>query len=287
MTDRGGDSPSFAGDVEFQKLLAGHADVDLVRLMLEFAADAYPDLDRQPCLDEIDRLGDLARRRLQRRSPTGLGLWRLLSVVSETLYASEGFRGNSQSYYDPRNSYLNEVLARRLGIPISLGIVYLAVAERAGLSMYGVGTPGHFMLGGEDADETLYVDPFSQGTILDRDQCQALVEQLLGKPGVLADDHFRPATGLEIATRVLRNLKVAYVMESQWAPVVPIQERLTLLSPDNADEGRDLGLMYLRTGRAVAAIGLLEAHLRQCTDAQAEELRPYLRAARRLAAELN
>ncbi len=203
------------------------------------------------------------------------------------LYVVEGFRGNSQAYYDPRNSYLNEVLARRLGIPISLGIIYLAVAERAGLAMYGVGTPGHFVLGSEDAEETLYVDPFSQGTVLDRGQCQALVEQLLGEPGVLADEHFRPATQREIATRVLRNLKAAYVMESQWTPAVPVQQRLTLLSPGKADEGRDLGLIYLRTGHPIEAIGLLETHLRQCGESQAEELRPYLRAARRMAAELN
>ncbi|MEX2560199.1 MAG: transglutaminase-like domain-containing protein [Pirellulales bacterium] len=278
--------PAFTSDVEFHKLLARRDDVDLVRLMLEYAADAYPGLDPAACLAELDRLGRLADERLSSRS-TGQTLRERLAVISELLYADEGFRGNTDAYYDPRNSYLNEVLDRRLGIPISLGIVYLAVAARAGLAIHGVAAPGHFVLGCFERGETLYVDPFSLGTVLDRETCRSRIEQLLGEPGVLSDEHFRPATALQIGTRILRNLKAAHVMHSNWAAALKVQQRLALLLPGVADEGRDLGLMYLRTGEAVHALKLLEQYLAHCSAEQAQALKPYLRSARRMVAELN
>lgn len=275
-------SPPFQGDPEFQKLLSGGGAVDLVSLMLEFAADAYPRLDRGPVAAELDRLGRAARKRLAcAERPNERSR---LAKLSELLFEEEGFRGDRDTYYDPRNSYLNEVLDRRLGIPISLAIVYQAVAARAGIRLFGIGTPGHFLLGAEGR-AALYVDPFN-GDVLDRQACRQRIESLLGESGVIIDAHFRPATPLEIGQRVLRNLKAAYVMQNQWLAVLPVQERLTLLA-DKPDERRDLGLIYLRIGQAPRAIRLLEEYLRNCEPAQAEELRPYLQKARRMMAELN
>lgn len=275
-------SPPFKGDLEFQKLLSGGGPVDLVSLMLEFAADAYPRLDRARVAAEVDRLGSAARKRLAGEDrPSERSR---LAKLSELLFAEEGFRGDRDAYYDPRNSYLNEVLDRRLGIPISLAIVYQAVAVRAGVRLFGVGTPGHFMLGAEGRTN-LYVDPFN-GDVLDREACRRRIESLLGEAGVISDAHFRPATPLEIGQRVLRNLKAAYVMENQWLAVLPVQERLTMLS-DQPDERRDLGLIYLRIGQAPRALRLLEDYLRTCAPKQSEELRPYLQKARRMMAELN
>lgn len=275
-------SPPFQGDPEFQKLLSGGGAVDLVSLMLEFAADAYPRLDRGPVAAELDRLGRAARKRLAcAERPNERSR---LAKLSELLFEEEGFRGDRDTYYDPRNSYLNEVLDRRLGIPISLAIVYQAVAARAGIRLFGIGTPGHFLLGAE-GPAALYVDPFN-GDVLDRQACRQRIESLLGESGVIVDAHFRPATPLEIGQRVLRNLKAAYVMQNQWLAVLPVQERLTLLA-DKPDERRDLGLIYLRIGQAPRAIRLLEEYLRNCEPAQAEELRPYLQKARRMMAELN
>jgi regulator of sirC expression with transglutaminase-like and TPR domain len=104
---------------------------------------------------------------------------------------------------------------------------------------------------------------------------------------VLGDEHFRPASALEIGARVLRNLKAAYVMDNQWVSALPVQQRLALLLPDAPDERRDLGLMYLRTGDPTRALALLEKYLARCSDEQAQAVQPYLRAARRMAAELN
>jgi regulator of sirC expression with transglutaminase-like and TPR domain len=273
-------------DIEFGKLLADQTGINLVRLMLEFAVDAYPDLDRRKCLAEIERLCGDARRRVAELPPHAT-LREKLQAVSDFLYREEGFHGNRDQYYDPRNSYLNEVLEHRAGIPITLSILYMAVAQAAGLPVYGVSAPGHFMLGCADLDEQLYIDPFNEGDILSRNACRRRVERINGEPDSLEEEHFRPASVREIAVRVLRNLKAAYAMENQWWDVLPVQQRLTLLLPQVMDEQRDLGLVYLRTGHVCPALDLLRDYVAQSEPEQAEMLEPYLRAARRMLAEMN
>ncbi|MGD9721012.1 MAG: SirB1 family protein [Pirellulales bacterium] len=277
--------PPSAGHHEFDKLIAGQTEIDLVHLMLEFAADAYPKLDRVGCLLEIDHLGVACAN--QRAADCRLRTPDRLSTISRVLYETEGFHGNRDDYYDPRNSYLNEVLARRCGIPISLGLLYMAVAARAGVRMFGVNTPAHFVIGCCDAGQAWYVDPFSGGEIMDRDTCRARVEQMAGKAGVVCESHFRPATPLEIAARVLRNLKAAYAMQDCWPSVLTVQHRLTRLLPQSCDELRDLGLVYLRVGDAGRALSLLEPYAAHCPPEQAEALKPSLQAARRMLAERN
>jgi regulator of sirC expression with transglutaminase-like and TPR domain len=279
-------SVPFPRDVEFHKLLAGSPNVDLVRLMFEFAGDAYPQLDVGRCLTEIRRLGDEVKEQ-QGQQKVARSVQRRLSIVSRTLYDIEGFHGNREEYYDPRNSYLNEVLSRRTGIPISLGILYMAVARQVGISMYGVGTPGHFVIGCEADGDPLYIDPFSQGEFLPLPAMRRHLESMAGHPGCLTAEHFRPATDLEIAVRVLRNLKGAYARQDNWAAVVPVQSRLALLLPGALDEKRDLGLIYLRTGRPQPALTLLKQYANHCSADEAEEVRPFLRSAMRLVAELN
>ncbi len=179
----------FAGNIEFHKLLAGQTDVDLPQLMLEFATDAYPQLDGSVCLDELDRLGRLVAYELT-RLPGSRSLEFRLAAVSRVLYETEGFRGNEEQYYDPRNSYLNEVLERRLGIPISLGVVYMAVAARVDLQVDGVCAPGHFVLTCSDDDERWFIDPFSAGEVLSLESCRRRVESRLGEDQVLSRGAF-------------------------------------------------------------------------------------------------
>src|SRR5581483_11256057 len=170
---------AFAGDIEFHKLLARRSDVDLVRLLLEFAADNSSQLDEVGCIADLERLGERARVRVATIDSSDLR--GQLASISELLYFDEGFHGNRKAYYDPRNSYLNDILERRTGIPISLGIIYLFVAARAGVSMYGVGTPGHFLLGARGEEETFYVDPFAAGEVLTRPEAIELLESILGQ----------------------------------------------------------------------------------------------------------
>jgi regulator of sirC expression with transglutaminase-like and TPR domain len=275
-----------SSDIEFGKLLADQTGINLVRLMLEFATDAYTDLNRRQCLAEIERLGREARRRVMELGPLAT-LRERLEAVSDLLYREEGFHGNRENYYDPLNSYLNEVLHRRTGIPITLGIVYMAVAQAAGLPVYGVSAPGHFVLGCQDLTERLFVDPFTGGDVLSINACRRRIERINEEPGSVEEEHLRPAGVREIAVRVLRNLKAAYAMQDQWWEVLPVQQRLTLLLPHLMDEQRDLGLVYLRTGHVCPAIDLLQDCVQQLGPEQAEQLTPYLRAARRMQAEMN
>jgi regulator of sirC expression with transglutaminase-like and TPR domain len=275
-----------SSDIEFGKLLADQTGINLVRLMLEFATDAYPELDRRQCLRQIEQLGRDARQRLAALGPVAT-LRERLEAVSDLLYREEGFHGNREDYYDPRNSYLNEVLQRRTGIPITLGIVYMAVAQAAGLPVFGISAPGHFVLGCQELDETLFIDPFTGGDVLSLNACRRRLERINEQPGAFDDEPFEPAGVREIAVRVLRNLKAAYAMRNQWWEVLPVQQRLTLLLPHVLDEQRDLGLIYLRTGHVYPAIDLLQDCMRQSEAEDAELLTPYLRAARRLQAEMN
>jgi regulator of sirC expression with transglutaminase-like and TPR domain len=134
----------------------------------------------------------------------------------------------------------------------------------------------------------LYVDPFTHGDVLSRDACRERIVESVGRGEmVVRDKDFRPATPPEIAIRVLRNLKTAYALRNQWEPMLPVQRRLMLLLPFSKEERRDLGLVYLRTGRPKRALPILENYLKECSQAQAAEVKPYLRSARRMVVEMN
>jgi regulator of sirC expression with transglutaminase-like and TPR domain len=270
---------------DFDKLPAGRREIDLVQFMLDVAADAYPSLDRVGCLMEIDRLGVACHDKIGRCACRDLR--DRLAAVSRLLYEVEGYHGNRDAYYEPQNSYLNEVLARRSGIPISLGILYMAVAARAGLKTFGVNTPGHFVVGCCAGDEPLFVDPFNAGDVLDQQACQSRIEQMTGAKIVVCRDHFRAAAPVDIAARVLRNLKVAHAFEQRWPRVLGVQQRLAALLPHVPQERRDLGLVYLRVGQPSKALGMLEPYLKVCGRQQAAALVPSIQAARRMLAESN
>jgi regulator of sirC expression with transglutaminase-like and TPR domain len=275
---------SFSGDVEFNKLRSGQGDADLVGVMLELAADAYPDLDAGACCQELNRLRDVAIRRV---AESRGALADQLNALGRLLYREEGFFGNRESYYDPRNSYLNQVLERRCGIPISLAILYMHVAVGAGLRVHGVSTPGHFMLCAMSPTERWFIDPFGDGELLSEDECRTRVQAVFDPSAAIPPECFQPASTLEIVVRVLRNLKAAYAMNDQWAEALPVQERLLALLPDRRDEKRDLGLINLRSGHPHEALTLLGEYVSDCDEETARQMQPYLRTARKMAAELN
>ena len=277
---------SFVQDVEFNKLVRGQVEVDLVRLMLEFAADSDSTVNRKSCLAQLAAWGSSAAQSIealgQRPSTHDK-----LAAISRVLYTEAGLRGNRDEYYAPANSHLPSVIQQKIGIPISLAIVYMAVAARAGVSVYGVPTPGHFMLACRSEDQTWYIDPFDGGELMDYSACRSRIEGMLDAPAALDDICFRRATAVEIAVRVLRNLKAAYAMADRWQDALPVQERLVLLLPCEPSEHRDLGLIYLRTSAAHQALEVLESYASNCTAEDEATIEPYLRTARRMVAELN
>jgi regulator of sirC expression with transglutaminase-like and TPR domain len=247
---------------------------------LEIAQDAYPGLDPEPYLARID---DLAER-VRGRCAVIEDHRRVLRQINWVLFVEEGYRGNTGDYYDPRNSYLNEVIDRKTGIPISLSVLYGRLAERLGLPVAGVNLPAHFMLRiGGKADTTIFVDPFHDGALLDRDGCQKRVSQLLSQEVTLTDAQLAPCPTRQVVARMLRNLKSIYLQNHDFPAAVPVQRRLSaLIGATEPEEMRDLGVLYLHLDRPADAVGPLQAYLDAApSDPSAEELRALLRTARR------
>jgi regulator of sirC expression with transglutaminase-like and TPR domain len=264
--------------------LAGTADArSLTEAVLCIAADACVDLEVEASLVRLDALGRRAAERVTPEQDVDAAA----SAVARLLFDEEGFRGNADDYYDPRNSFLNDVLERRLGIPISLSVVYLAVAGHAGLEARGVGLPGHFIVRAERGGRRRLVDPFHGGRLLDPEDCAALVARL--RPGVPFDPRWlEPVTTREILVRMLTNLKAIYAGRGDWPRARDAVERILLLAPDSLGEIRDRGTLHAKLGQAAAAARDWETYLRRAPDApDAADVRERLRALRQALAALN
>jgi regulator of sirC expression with transglutaminase-like and TPR domain len=179
------------------------ADLDLEEGALLIAQFCYPDLNVADCRNELNRLSDeIAARLIRKNRPE-----EIIRQINRYLFLEQGYHGNTRNYYDPDNSYLNRVLERRVGIPISLSIIYLLIAKRLELPVAGVGLPGHFVLKYEGEGFCLFLDAFNNGQILTRDEC---VRFLLNSGHEVQSAYFSPATVRDILSRMLRNLVYVY-----------------------------------------------------------------------------
>lgn len=242
------------------------ADLDIAEVALLLAADEYPDLDHYFNLGLIDGLAHELSSRL------GGTLEARVAALAEYLFEEQGFAGNGDDYYDPRNSYLNDVIRRRLGIPITLSVLAMIVGTRAGLSVVGVGLPGHFIAKAVEGDEEVLFDPFNGGQLLTLDACAALAEAVTGRP-------FDPTPAALAATpiglivaRMLNNLKGIYLQREDFPRSVRVMERLCTLVPGDALQRRDLGVALVRADRPGAAIEHLEAYLAVGTEGEDVDL---------------
>jgi len=247
--------------------------VPLDEAALAIAAEEYPGLDAARSLAQLDRLGE----RVRRLAPAPLRAATTLRAVREVLFEEAGFRGNEKAYYDPRNSYLNEVLDRHLGIPISLSVLFIEVARRAGLELAGVGFPGHFLVKlAPEAGPEIFIDPYNGGELLTGDECLARFKAV--SQGREFDPSFLQAvTRHQILARMLHNLKRIYVEQNDDVRAFWVIDRLLILAPDSTDEIRDRGLVSARLGLKPAAARDLALYLdRQPTAADAGEVRDLL-----------
>jgi regulator of sirC expression with transglutaminase-like and TPR domain len=275
---------SFADSPEFRRLLAGNDRVNLARVALEIGRDAYPDIDIEAYLQKIQRFADRARSRFKADSSVRA----ILGQINWVLFVEEEFRGNREDYDDPRNSYLNEVLDRGLGIPITLSVVYRAVAEQLGLKMAGVNLPLHFMLRIDESGQSWFVDPFHGGAVYDRRGCEEKLSQIAEREVTLPDDAIESCSGRVLISRMLRNLKVIYGRTGEIASLLPIQRRLTALNRDEPGELRDLGVVCVQADRLGEAVEPLETYLELASDADdAGEIGDLLGAVRREVARWN
>jgi regulator of sirC expression with transglutaminase-like and TPR domain len=258
--------------------------VDLARIALEIACDAYPELDVDHYLSKIAGLALQARD----RCPVGAKPQAVLAQINWVLFVEEGYQGNTEDYYDPRNSYLNEVIDRRTGIPITLSVLYATIAARLGLVLSGVNLPAHFMLRGGSGDSAFFVDPFHAGAVLDRNGCERRISELIGEPVTLTDLQLAPCGPALVVSRMLRNLKAIYLKNHDYDSALPVLSRIAALNPRDPHEQRDLGMLCLRLDRPGDAIAPLQAYLdARPQAADAELIHPLLSAARREVASRN
>jgi regulator of sirC expression with transglutaminase-like and TPR domain len=258
------------------------APLDLAELALSLARDEYPDLDVEAYLGELAGMAHEARAYLRG------GLDARVHGLCRYLFHDMGFRGNVGNYYDPRNSYLNEVLDRRTGLPITLAAVAIAVGTRAGLEVVGVGLPGHFVAKAVAGGQEVLFDPFHGGRRLSREQCEALVEKVTGTPFRATATHLEAVAAGPFVLRLLSNLKAAYLREADFPRAVRVIERLRQLAPADALQQRDLGVCLLRAGQPGPAIDHLTAFLQARPDAaDAAAVRGLLRQAQGEVAKWN
>lgn len=251
--------------------------VPLDEAALALALEEYPSLDVEEYLVRLDALGE----RVRARSPGPLRAATALGALRRVLHEEEGLRGNEQDYYDPRNSFLNEVLDRKLGIPISLSVLWIEVARRAGLELQGVGFPGHFLAKyASPSGPEVFVDAFNGGEMLSAEECVARYRGRTG--GRDLDRRFLGAVApRQILSRMLQNLKRVYVERRDDVRTYAVLDRILLLSPSQIEAVRDRGLVAARLGGGAAAIQDLEAYLARMPAAEdAEDVKRVLNGLR-------
>jgi regulator of sirC expression with transglutaminase-like and TPR domain len=259
--------------VEFPTYAAQPDDaLDLLEGALLIAADAHPGLDRSAVRRQLDELAaPLLTLGVSHLPPRAQA-----RALSDQLFVRAGFQGNSVDYYDPRNSFLDEVLARRRGIPITLAVVYLEVARRAGVVASPVGFPGHFLVCLDAHGERLAIDPFSNGDVLDESALVALLRRS-GSRLSYAPELIAPTPVRQVVARMLLNLRAIYAQRGDLSRLLVIFDHLIDLLPNAADERRDRGLLFGRLGAPDAALADLERYLELAPGApDADQVRQWM-----------
>ena len=244
----------------FSTLVQSDEGFPLLEVAASLAQDEHPGLDVQQVLDEVDQLLARLRRRL---APDAPALQRL-RVLNQFFYTDLGFGGNVNHYYDPENSYLSTVLQTRRGIPITLAVLWLELAQGAGLKVYGVAFPGHFLVKVLLPAGQALLDPFT-GHSLSREALDERLEPfqrtVLPHEDVPLGLYLQAAAPREIIARMLRNLKEVHHAQQDWERLLAVQERLVRLLPQAWTEWRDRGLANAECGHAMAAVADLELYL--------------------------
>ena len=249
----------------------------LAQAALIIARIEYPRLEPSFYLAQLDRMGDAAQRRIERHTDeTGdASTLSCIKGLNAYLFDDEHFVGNRDQYEDPRNSYLNEVLDRRTGIPITLSLVYLEVAWRAGLPVHGVNFPGHFLVsvpadtgGGHDR---LIVDPFHAGALLSEHDCRLMLQKHVGSDVAFSESLLSPATRQQIIVRMLLNLKRIYVHMRSFPQARDVTELLVAIMPSAISELRDRGLLAYHLNDFTSALRDLQTYLKIASMGEIDE----------------
>ena len=226
--------------------------MNLARAAMLIALDEYPYLDIQAYLGRIDGLAKQIDNQIDFSMES-----HSLQVVEEmnrVLFEIEGFCGNKEDYYDPRNSFLNEVLDRRTGIPITLSVLYVEIGNRLGLRIDGVGMPGHFLTKFFHNGRPIFVDPFNRGELLDEAGCRKKLAIIYGEDFVFDPSFLNAVSKSKILSRMLANLKSIYFGRQDFKKALPILEKILLLNPNSAVDIRDRGVAHYKLNQLSRAV---------------------------------
>ncbi len=258
--------------------------VELDRGALLIAKSIQPEID----IDHYLHLIDLMAEHVALRTRGLTDPRHIIRELNRYLFDDEKFKGNTDTYYDPRNSFLNEVLDRRVGIPVALSILYMELARRLEFKLEGVGLPGHFIIRHTQGGEELFIDPFNQGALLTEEDCRRRLEGLYGDKVPFDRRYLQPVARKRILTRMLNNLKAIFLHAQDPLSAVQMVELILCVDPDSPDEVKARGLLYLQLECFGQACADLERYIALSPESDdLEAVQKYLLTARELTAKLN
>ena len=248
----------------YQEINQPDEQIDLAKAALYIAQEEYPNLDPEEYINALDTMA----AELQDRLPGQRYPLRIIQAINSYLYDDLGFTGNVTDYYDPRNSFFNQVIERRIGIPITLSLVYLEVAKRVDFPMVGVGMPGHFLIRPDLPEMEIFVDAFNRGEVMFPQDCQERLTKIYAQSVMLQPEFLESVSNRQFLVRMLTNLKVIYLQKEDLEKALAAVERILLLFPEMVGELRDRGLIYYQMGRWTAAVVDLEDYLDKVPNAE-------------------
>ncbi len=238
--------------------------IDLAKAALYIAQEEYSELEVEEYLNALDAMAI----ELEERLPLEKYPLKIIQCINQYLFDDLKFTGNTQNYYDPRNSFLNDVIERRVGIPITLALLYIEIARRIDFPMIGIGMPGHFLISPDISEMEIYVDAFNKGEVMFPQDCQERLSQIYQQNITLQPEFLAPIAKKQFLARMLTNLKYIYLKQYELEKALSCVERILLLFPSATLELRDRGLLSYQTGRFNQAADDLQSYLLQVPDAQ-------------------
>jgi regulator of sirC expression with transglutaminase-like and TPR domain len=240
-------------------------DIDLAKACLYYAKAEYVDLNISEYLNILALMAEEIESQLrsQQRYPL-----KVVKLINKYLFEELGYQGNLDDYYNVKNSFLNDVIDRRMGIPITISVIYLEIAKRINFPMVGIGMPGHFLIRPDFEDSAIFIDPFNKGEILFPQDCQEKLSQLYQEPIKLESRFLAPVSNRQILARMLTNLKFIYLRTQQLSKALGVIDGILMLFPENPNELRDRGLIYYELNSWYQATQDLECYLSVVPNAE-------------------
>ncbi|WP_187148958.1 SirB1 family protein [Candidatus Korobacter versatilis] len=259
--------------------------IDLLHASLTIARTEYPNLDIRNYVTRVEALASKVRSRLSPEAST----IETVNTLNHVMFHEMNFRGNREDYYDPRNSFLNDVIERRLGIPITMSVLYMEVARRVGLPLVGVGMPGHFLLKVYDVEgRQILIDPFNNGSMLNASECEQRMKEIYAGEVRFKPEFLLPVSRRQILTRMLNNLRHIYMTVRQFRKTLAIVDLVVAIYPRSPEDVKQRAMLRFSVGQLAGSLRDLEQYLKMSPDgSDVDELKHMAMSIRKTMATWN